>query len=217
MPDQLSNPSSARTPTAARTRRILFDPRLLIGVLLVVASVAGVVAIVTASDRTRDVYVAAGPLAPGDLVTPGDLEVQSVALGAVAERYLAPGDVPSAGVVVARPIGAGELVASSAVGSRDGVTLTAVVVETNGLLPESVRPGAAVDVWSAGAVDDAPRVLVTDATVVRLVTDDALVSTGEVTAIELLVPRSRISRVLAARAADVALAVVPAGLPLDGR
>lgn len=217
MTDRHPASPTGRTSSAARTRRILFDPRLLIGVLLVVASVAGVVGIVTASDRTREVYVAAGPLVPGDLITPGDLDVQSVALGAAADRYLAPGDVSSAGVVVAHPIGSGELIAASAVGSRDGVTLTAVVISTNGLLPESVRPGASVDVWAAGVDEAAPRVLVTDATVVRLVTDDALVSTGEVTAIELLVPRARISRVLAARAAEVSLAVVPAGIPLDER
>lgn len=216
MPD-LPSTAPGRSASTARVRRILLDPRLLIGIVLVVASVAGVVAIVTASDRTHEVYVAATALSPGDVVTADDLDVRSVALGSAAAHYLAPGDVPADGVVVAHPVGAGELVAVSATGSRAGQTLTAVVVETSGLLPESVRPGATVDIWAASVEEDAPRVLVTDATVVRLVTDDALVSTGEVTAVELLVPRTRVSRVLAARANDVALAVVPAGLPLDER
>lgn len=45
-----------------------FDPRLAIGVGLVIASVAGVYAVVTAADTSKLVYAASSPLSPGDRI-----------------------------------------------------------------------------------------------------------------------------------------------------
>jgi hypothetical protein len=217
-------PSTPERRTAfARARRILVDPRLLIGVVLVVASVAGMVGIVLATDRTREVLVARVALVPGDVVRVGDLDVVGVGLGSLAERYLAPEEVPADGVVVTRAVVAGEAVPRSAVGEARGARFATIVVEAHGLLPSAVTPGSTVDLWAAPVASNssadagdgaAPTVLVDEAIVVRLIEDDALVATGDVTGVELLVPRSRIARVLAARAADTELAVVPAGIPL---
>ena len=54
--------SFSRIPTPSP---FTLDVRLLIGIGLVVASVAGVVAIVSAADRRVTVYAAADTLAPG--------------------------------------------------------------------------------------------------------------------------------------------------------
>lgn len=214
--------SDRRTPLA-RARRILVDPRLLIGIVLVIASVAGMVGIVLATDHTREVVVARVALAPGDVVRAGDLTVVGAGLGPLAEHYLTPDEVPAEGVVVTRVVVAGEAVPRSAVGEARGVRLATIVVEARGLLPSAVTAGSTVDLWAAppsavsstdAADASAPVVLVEDAIVVRLIEDDALVATGEVTGVELLIPRSRIARVLAARAADTDLAVVPSGIPL---
>lgn len=217
-------PAPDRHPALARIRRVLVDPRLIIGVILVVGSVVGVVTIVAAADRTRDVLVARAALVPGDVVHARDFDTVGVGLGSLSERYLAPDDLPSDGLVVTRAVVAGEAVPRSAVGEARGARLATIVVEAHGLLPASVTPGTTVDLWAApppqrlggeaSAESDAPVVLVDEAIVVRLVEDDALVSTGDVTAVELLVPRTRVARVLAARAADTELAVVPSGIPL---
>jgi hypothetical protein len=84
-----------------------------------------------------------------------------------------------------------------------------------------VRAGATVDVWASPADAEtrgfgAPLVLVSDAVVVRVVEDEGLVSSRGGGAVEVLVPRSRVARVLQAQAAGDALAVVPAGLALGG-
>ena len=63
--------------TASR-RRPVFDVRLLIGVALVIGSVAGVLAIVSASDRRTTVYVAVSSLSPGDRIDAGDLAARRV-------------------------------------------------------------------------------------------------------------------------------------------
>ena len=187
--------------------------------VLVVSSVAGVVALVTAADDTAEVYLAPGPLAPGQRLAANDLVVGRAALPPRGAQYLRPGDVPSAGVVVLRPVGEGEVIPHDAVGSASGIRLSAVVVETGGLLPGGVRPGATVDVWAArageGGAVDAPAVIASGAIVVRLVESDSIVGSGSTAGVELLVPKDRLARVIEALARGDALTVIPAGVPLE--
>ena len=74
-----------RTNTAATPERtprsFWFDPRFAVGVCLILASVLGVLWIVSTADRTVEVLSAAGPLSPGDRVAAVDFGVQSVRLG----------------------------------------------------------------------------------------------------------------------------------------
>jgi len=202
------------------THRILLDPRLVIGVLLVAASVAGVVAIVSANDRSIEVYAAAEPLAPGDRVAVDGLSVRSVRLDATADLYLTPGDVPPEGVLVSRSVNAGELVPVSAVGGADAARLAALVLQVEGALAASVVPGSVVEVWasaqSGGGEFAEPAVIVSGATVVRLVQTSTIVSGGEVTAIEVLVPRSKVGVVLQAVASEASMSIVPSSVPLGG-
>jgi hypothetical protein len=87
-----------------------------------------------------------------------------------------------------------------------------------------VVPGAIVDVWSAGAASQdvtslgafgPPIVLATDAIVVRVVDDEGIIAGSDGNAVEVLVPRIRIARLLQAIANQDALAIVPAGIPLS--
>ena len=200
-----------------RSRFVALDPRLLIGVALVVASVAGVWAIVAAADETVQVYVASGPLSAGDRVDVSDVQQRSVRLDAAAELYLVPGSIPPEGLVLTRTVGAGELLPVSATGSVDGLRLTALVLSMDGQLSEAVAAGSVVDVWASRETETgqfgAPATLVTGATVVRLVASDSIVGAGETTAVEVLVPRSKVARVLEAIANDDAISIVPAALP----
>ncbi len=193
------------------------DPRLFIGVLLVLGSVAGVYAIVASVDETVDVYSAASSLAPGDLVFVGDLDVTPVRLDAAAELYLAPGSIPAEGLVVGRSVLAGELVPASAVGGSDGLRLASLVLDVDGQLAASVGAGSLVDVWSSRETQDQgfgpPASIVSGAIVVRLLESESIVAGGETTAIELLVPRIRLARVLDAIAHGDVLTVIPATLP----
>jgi SAF domain len=205
------------TVRTGKRKPFAFDPRLAIGLLLVVASVAGVVAIVSAADKSVQVYSARGPLAPGDRITPDDLEARSVRLDAAGTLYLEPGDIPDTGFVVTKPVARGELVPASAVGSVDGLRLTSVVLTMGSQLAASVQSGSVVDVWAAEEVENGhfgpPAVIVSGATVVRLIESDSIVASDEATSIEVLVPKSKIARVLEALANDDAISVVPATIP----
>ena len=202
-----------------RTRRgISLDPRLVIGVLLVAGSIAGVVGIVAAADETVEVYAASAVLAPGDRVDAESLELRSVRLDDAIGLYLVPGDIPSDGLIVSRSVLEGELIPASAVGSSDGERLASVVL-SGGALAASVVPGAVVDVWAAKETEAGrfgpPAVLAGQAIVVRLVESGSIVGGGETTAVELLVPRTKIARVLESIANSDSLSIVPGGLPVS--
>jgi len=202
---------------AGARRRFWLDPRFAIGLLLIVASVAGVVGIVGAADSSVLVYAAREPLAPGDRVDADDLVGTSVRLAGAERLYLVPDDLPDDGLVVTKAVAEGELVPASAVGSTEGERQTSIVVGVSGELAESVEAGSIVDVWSArestGGVFEAPVVIVSGATVVRLVDRQGLVVDNDSRSIEVLVPRTDVARVLEAIANDDAIAVVPASLP----
>lgn len=212
------------TASAPRPRRrFALDARLLIGVALVAASVVAVVALVGAADRRVTVYAAAEALAPGDRVAEGDLVERQVALDGAEEFYLRAGDIPADGFVVAQPVAAGQLVPLAAAGSADGVRATSVVLRLASPVSTVVETGTLVDVWAvpgSGPLDDesagAPVVLVPQATVVRVLEEESLI-TGAASAgstIEVLVPRTRVARLLQAIADGDAISAVPAGLPL---
>lgn len=207
----------------APRRRIALDVRLVIGLLLVAASVAGVVVLVGAADARVRVYAAADALVPGDRIHAEDLVERSVALDGSEELYLAVGAVPDDGIVVAQPVAAGQLVPLSAAGSGDGERATSLVLRLAGPVSSVVETGSLVDVWGVALLDQGetgtPVVLAAEATVVRVIAEESLVAgtAGAASTVEVLVPRTRVARLLQAIARGDALAVVPAGLPLAQR
>lgn len=208
-------PDSERAP-----RSFWFDPRFAIGVGLVIVSVLGVVGVVTAADSSVLVYAARSALVPGDRVTASDLDARSVRLGSLGAQYLRDGDVPQEGFVVTRPVSAGELVPSSAVGEVAGAVGASVVVGVNGELARSISEGSVVDLWNAKETDNnlfgPPSVLVDSATVVRVIAKDGVIVDRTVQSVELLVPRTKIAAVLEAIANADALSLVPTSIPAKG-
>ncbi|MHA6694061.1 SAF domain-containing protein [Homoserinimonas sp. A520] len=202
-----------RTP-----RSFWFDPRFAIGIVLVVASVAGVLVVVASADQTTTVYAARAVLSVGDRIGADDLVEQSVRLGTVTGKYLDADAIPSDGLIVTRTIAEGELVPSSAVGSTAGQRLASVVIAVTTQLPRSVDAGSVVDVWAAREGDSGlfgpPSVLVPAATVVQVIESDSIIAGSAAVSVELLVPRNRTARMLEALANADALSLVPVNLPM---
>jgi hypothetical protein len=210
-----------------RKRSFWFDPRFAIGLVLVVASVAGVVGLVSQANASVDVFAARTTLTPGQHVAASDLVSTSVRAGQIQKLYLSAAQVPSSGVVMTRAVAAGELIPASAVGSSAGAGLTSVVVSVNSALAASVGAGSRVDLWSAAQATtapgestganpgafEAPTVLVSSAIVVRIIEQKNLVATSGAS-VELLVPKADTASVLDAIANGAALSVVPVDLPL---
>ncbi|GAA1926000.1 hypothetical protein GCM10009775_17780 [Microbacterium aoyamense] len=200
-------------PDPSRTRRpaIWSDARFLLGIALVVASIAGVWFVVTSARQTTPVVAVIRTIAPGETVTADDVRLVEVALGPVDGVYATQADLAE-GVVATRTISSGELLPAEAIGSADDTRTTSVVLRSAADVPSSVAAGTVVEVWAAPLVErgvyDAPRILVADATVVAVTRDDSVMG-GGAAALEVVIARSEVSDVLSAIAGESALSVVP--------
>ena len=208
------------TEKSAQRRRFAPDPRLLIGLVLVAASVTGVVTIVSTADSSVQIYAALQPLSPGDRLEASDLVARSVRMDDDGALYLQAGAFPAGGLVVTRSVNAGELVPVSALGSGSGLRLTALVLDSTSTLPASVQPGSLVEVWAAKEIENGqygpPAVILSGVTVSRLVATESIVGSGSTTGVELLVPKASLARVLEAIANSYAISIVPSSLPSRG-
>lgn len=211
-----------RTPgqqaPSRRSRAFWVDARFLIGILLVIVSVVAVVGIVASADRTIEVYAAPAALAPGDRVSASSLESRFVRFEGAEATYLSPATVPSAGLTVVRPITAGELIPLSAVGQAASQRVASVVIPVATGLPASIGPNSVVDVWGAAEAEQGrfgpPSVLVSSATVVRVLESTGFIAGSGKAGVELLVSRERLARVLEAVANGSALSLVPVSIPI---
>lgn len=207
-------------PTAPRLRRPSWrDPRLLVGLLLVLAAVALGARVVSAADETEPYYAAAVTLTPGEELDPTDVRVVRARLADRQGPYVsAAADLP-AGLVAVRPVSAGELLTRDDLGLARDVLTQPVGVPVDGALPRGLVEGARVDVWvsapdptQAGAFVEPQRV-VDAALVAEVAQDTGALGTGGGTTVQVLVEQDALQQVLGALAngADVALVLVPGG------
>ena len=174
---------SALDTVRPRPRAFWGDARFFLGVLLVIASVAGVWFVVSASRQTAPAFAANRTIVPGEAISGDDVRLVDVALGQVGDAYLQPQALAD-GLVATRTIESGELVPA----------------------------GSVVEVWAAPLIErgayEAPRILVADATVVSVTRDDSMIGGGSA-ALEVVIPRADVAATLAAMADQSALSVVP--------
>ena len=194
-----------------RPRAFWGDARFILGILLDVASVAGVWFVVAAARQTAPAFAASRTIVPGQAISSDDVRVVEVALGQVGEAYLSP-DALADGLVATRTIESGELVPRTAVGDAAGLRTTSLVLRSAVDVPASVGAGSVVEVWAAPLLErgryDAPRILVADATVVSVTRDDSMIGGGSA-ALEVVIPRADVAAALAAMADESALSVIP--------
>lgn len=199
----------------SRPRRALWgDVRFLIGVVLVVASVAGVWLVVSSAGATTPVLRADRTIVRGEVLVSDDFQAVEVGLGAMTTAYLAPSDL-RAGQVASRTIQAGELLPTSAAVEADETRSTTLVIESSTGIPDDVTAGTVVELWHAPPLDDGrthdvPRVLAADV-VVSSVSREEGVLAGEGSSAEVVIDRADVADVLAAMTGGSALSVVPVG------
>ena len=147
------------------------DPRLLIGVLLVLLSVAGAVALVGSADKTTQVYAAREEIAVGQQITTEDLSIVKVRLDEVEEGYITVEDGLSAGKVALQRVARNQLLPRESLGTADALDRKPVAIAMDGELPAQAGPGARVDVWvampGAAAAYEDPQLLLPGAEIDR--------------------------------------------------
>lgn len=204
-------------PTTPRLRRPSWrDSRLIVGLLMVLASVALGARVVAAADETVPVYAAGTTLVTGHTLTTADLTVVRVRLGAGAAAYLrAQSPVPS-GATLLHALGPGELIPVSAVGTASALRLRPVTVPLDGAPPAGLRVGVRVDVWSSsrdaagGATAYKPPTRLAEAVEVSaLVVGDGGLSVDRSGSVQILLAPDELPEALDALANGARMVLVP--------
>ena len=201
--------------TRTRTRRAYFvDVRFIVGIVLVIASIAGVWALVATSRQTTPMLQATTTIVVGEALDSDDFQVVEVGLGALADEYLAPQDL-TAGMVASRTLSRGELVPTSSVTAADSARTTTIVIPSAAAIPAGVKEGTVVELWQAplkddGRTFDTPRILVADATVATVAESEGMLS-QERTDVEVVIDRADVAAVLEAMTGGAAISLVPTG------
>lgn len=214
-------------PAAARLRRPTWrDPRLIVGLVLVLACVALGARVLSAADRTVPVWAAAQTLAVGTPLARDHLSVTRVRADDALARYLSAASEPGAELVITRPVGEGELVPVTAVGPADLLDQRPVVVPLTPPLAAGLRPGARAEIWvSRRAADGAaagayaePELLVRAADIRAVTAAEGALATSTPTGVEVMLDARDLPAVLDALAnkATVALVPVPGSAPSGG-
>lgn len=209
--------SALPAPPAARLRRPSWrDTRLLVGLLLVLVSVALGARVVAAADETVPVWAAATALPEGTALDAAALRVVRVRLDDAAAAYLDAAVPPPAGAVLLRTVGAGELVPAAAVGSADALTRRPVTLPLDDGVPAGVTVGGRIDVWAsarepqgAGTRYAAPERLAEGAEVFSVSADDGSLGAVRQAAVQVLLGPDEVRTVLDAFANEARVAVVP--------
>jgi hypothetical protein len=206
-------PESTATATAARLRRPSWkDPRLLVGILLVLVSVAGVVFLVNGADRTTEVYAARDGIAVGEQITPENVVRAKVRLGETEQHYIPVESGLPEGMVAVQRIGKDQLVPRASLGEVDDLDRKPVAITVEGTLPSQAVAGARVDVWVAQP--DAkngfsePKLLLPGAEIAEVAEGSSALGSTKTTVLMVLVEDGQMPALLGAQANDAKISVV---------
>jgi hypothetical protein len=199
--------SQLPSPSAARLSRARWlDTRLVLGVLLVLVSVAVGAKVVAEADDTVPVWALARDVAPQTVLTPDDLTRIDVRLGEAGEQYVAARGAVPEGYVVTRELRRDELLPSGALARAGEASLRRVVVEVDSATTAGLDRGSVVDVYvvpEAGAGHEQPpaeRVLEGVAVADEPDEDGGIRATSGTRGIVLLVPGEAVGDLLTATA-----------------
>lgn len=208
------------SPAGMRLRgRRWRDPRLVVGVLMVLASVLGVIWVVSATDATVGVWVVKADVSAGNPITADVVEVERVQVPDQTVYLSADEPLPDA-LIATRDFASGELltqVGTAVDGEPAEIRLVTLPVLTN-QMPSSLAVGSRVDVYvvertASGEPEAAPRLVLGDV-LVSAVDDESGAFGGSSleVGVALAVPSERVADIVDAQArGTVTLVDVPVG------
>jgi hypothetical protein len=188
------------------------DPRLLVGVLLVLSSVVGVISLVGSADRTTEVYAAKDSISVGEKLTPENVVRAKVRLGDSEQHYITVESGLPEGVVAVQRIGKDQLVPRESLGEVDALDRKPVALTIEETLPAQAVAGTRVDVWVA--LPDArngfsePKLLLPGAEIAQVTAGSTALGSSRNTVLMVLVADGQMPAILGAQANEAKIAVV---------
>lgn len=211
--------SVSTTSAGARLKKPSWkDPRLLVGLLLVLASVVGVVSLVGAADRTTDVYVSRQAIAVGERLTSDNTARAKVRLGELEEHYITGEAGLPEGLVAVQRIGKDQLLPKESLGKPDELDRKPVAITIDEPLPDQARAGSRVDVWVAQPDTrngfSEPAMLLPGAEIAQVTPGSTALGSSRSTVLMVLVRDDQMPKLLGSQANKAKISVVwnPSGV-----
>lgn len=163
----------------AKTKKFT-DLRFILGIVIIVACVAGGAWLFSNMGATQTVYRFTKDLPVGHQISAEDVTSVEVNLGLAHELYLT--EPPAPNQVLLRPATSGELALKSSFGAAENVALSTVVVNLGAPVPSGVKVGSNIELWAVpgdgNQVADPQRVA-SGAQVSKIITDKTIMSSGK--------------------------------------
>jgi hypothetical protein len=213
------------TPAPRLRRPSWRDHRLILGLLLLLTSVALGARVVALSDRTEPFYAARATLPTGTPLTADALEVVRLRITGTRARYLDARRPLPPGLVLLRTVGAGEVVPLTAAIPASNLQVRPVSIPIDGAPPAGLSTGGLVDVWSSNKRPDAtgggyrePERIADRVEVFHVDAPGTGLSAGRTATVQVLLPATDLPGVLdsLANAARIVLLPVPGSAPAGG-
>jgi hypothetical protein len=221
-PDRLAGQSTpGESPPGTRLRRRRWrDPRLAVGVLLVVASALGVLWVVSAADHRVMVWAANDDIAAGSPVTADRMVQVAVQVPDLSSYWLADDQLPDSAVAT-HDLASGELLSRAGVETTDAALVRVVTLPVlRNQMPADLGVGGRVDVYvvertATGGPSGPPELVLRDAIVASVDSGaGAFGGSSLEVGVALSVPEERVPDLLDAQArGTLTLVDVPVTVP----
>lgn len=177
--------------------------------LLVVGSILGAWVVIEQSKTTEVFLVTKQNLASGTSLTGSDLDQISLSMFEISDSYLKP-DALVEGLVLTRPLAAGEAVPVSALTSAELTNWSNIVLTPALELSSQIQVGTKVSIWSSPHLDfqtfGDPLLLATEIEVVKIIEPQGNFADNS-KSVELRVPKNSLQYLIGAITNNDALAL----------
>lgn len=190
------------------------EPRLLIGVGLVVASVAGTTATMAWATATEPYVVAARDLDVGTRISAEDLRTVDVRLEGTEGTYVRDAAEVGEGDVIVERVPSGRLLPAGAVGSAEDLDRRPMGIPLETALPAETSAGDVVDLWvsqreNTGRGWSEPVQVLSGAELASVERATGTLGAGTGATAQVLVEEQDVSAVVDALASESRITVVP--------
>lgn len=190
------------------------DPRLIVGVILVVLSVTGVVALIQSMDARQGYWAASVDIVPGAQASAEDFHIVQASMSESADQYWIADEQLPPNFLVSSTIRQGEFLPVQDVAESDPDGRQQVGVRVSQDMPSAVTIGSRADAWVAVASDDGrgfeePTKLISNAEVVGLDDNSSAFAAADTTTVYLMLSEDALPTVLDAQANGAQISLVP--------
>ena len=204
------------------------DPKLIVGLILILISIAGVIGIIRINNQTYTYYTAKNDISIGQKITPDMLIEKQVNLGDSKDRYLSREQLESGKYIAVRQIPAGELISSASAHENIQERRRLVTVTLDRGIASTLKAGERVDIWVISSGKEKQKVpegegneseqkpLVQNAEISTIAVDEGVLGANGHANVQLWIESEKLPDILHAMSSETKITLVPIEYKSEG-